>query len=238
MEEERRGPERSRRSPVEGLFNLLSVVFVLATLAVVGVMIAIIQNPMIPLNPFPPERPLPTPTLIDFSVVEAAAQAATAVPTELPTLPPAPTPTTTPIPVPSPTSVGVGPGGTNTPAIFPFTLQDEAVTYTANGNGEGCNWLSIAGQVFDIDGNPVVSLPVQVTGENFEQIEFTGTADPFGESGYEVFLNTEPSEAEYEVRLLNTTGMPLSEPVIVRTLDSCEGNVAIVNFVQNREFSR
>jgi hypothetical protein len=98
--------------------------------------------------------------------------------------------------------------------------------------------LSIAGQVFDIDGNPVVSLPVQVTGENFEQIEFTGTADPFGESGYEVFLNTEPSEAEYEVRLLNTTGMPLSEPVIVRTLDSCEGNVAIVNFVQNREFSR
>ena len=123
-------------------------------------------------------------------------------------------------------------------AVFPFTLQDEAVTYTQNFNDEGCAWLSIAGQVFDLNGNPLPGLAVQVTGENFEQIEFTGTAPQYGPSGYEVFLNSTPIEAEYVVRLLNTTGMPLSEPIVVRTLSSCERNVAIVNFIQNHEFTR
>ena len=150
------------------------------------------------------------------------------------------TATRTPLPQATATGITPLPGATNTVAIFPFTLQNEAVTYARNENGEGCAWLSIAGQVFDLNGGPVIGLAVMVTGEGVAEggLAFSGEAPLFGPSGYEVFLNTTPVEQEYVVQLLNTTGMPLSEPIVVRTLSSCDRNVAIVNFVQNHEFSR
>ena len=115
-------------------------------------------------------------------------------------------------------------------------LQDDTVTYTANQNAEGCAWQSIAGQVIGMDGRPIIGLAVLVTGENFEQIEFSGSADEFGPSGYEVWLNNTPLEGEYEVQLLNTTGQPLSEVIIVQTLSACERNVAIANFSQRSAY--
>jgi hypothetical protein len=122
--------------------------------------------------------------------------------------------------------------------VFPFTLQGEAVTYVRNSNGEGCAWSSIAGQVLDLNGGPIPDLVIQVTGENFQHIAWSGTERRFGASGYEVLLETTPTETEYVVQLMMQTGMPLSEPIVVRTLSSCDRNVAIVNFVQNHPYSR
>lgn len=236
--ERQKTPEKKSRQP-GGIYNLIAFVFLLGTIGVIAAGVFLALNPDSPYNPLPPNTPIPTPTL--FVLGEAADE------TPLPATPsPAPTETVSTVeatatetrtPMPSPTGLTEQPGATNTVAVFPFTLQDEAVTYTQNFNEEDCAWLSIAGQVFDLDGDPLPGLPVQVTGENFERIVFTGTAVQYGPSGYEVFLNSTPIEAEFVVRLLNTTGMPLSEPIVVRTLSSCDRNVAIVNFIQNHEFS-
>ncbi|NDJ51941.1 MAG: hypothetical protein GYB68_02510, partial [Chloroflexi bacterium] len=127
------------------------------------------------------------------------------------------------------------PSANNTAALFPFTLLNEAVTYTEHVT-QGCEGVWVSGEVFGLSGESVTGLPIQVTGESFDFIEFSGSAPEWGESGYQVLLNTSPIEAEFEVRLLSTTAMPLSEPIVVRTLDSCERNVAVVNFVQNRDY--
>jgi hypothetical protein len=238
---------RPRRQGGSGwFFNLVSLLFMVASVGVIVVTVMLIQNPTAPFNPFPPPPPPPTPTLFLFEPVGdgTGEVPATDIPTPAPTGEPSSTPnlivTDTPRPTVVATATGLTPlpGATNTVTVFPFTLQDEAVTYTQNPNEEGCAWLSIAGQVFDLNGDPLPGLPVQVTGEDFEQIEFTGTALQFGPSGYEVLVNTTPIEAEFVVRLLNTTGQQLSDPIVVRTLSSCERNVAVVNFVQNHEFAR
>lgn len=235
-------PPRPRRR-LTG-YDLFTAVILFATVLFVVWAVLLVMNPFVPYNPFPPQLPGPTPTIF---LLDSGEQAAVVPPTwtPSPSITPGPTATrpatATPTNTPQATATGVTPppGATNTVAVFPFTLQNEAVTYVAYEGEEGCEWSSIAGQVFDLDGDPVPGLPVQVTGdEGFSQLVFTGPDAGRGPSGYEVPVGEEPAEAEFVVRLLNTTGMPLSEPIVVRTLSSCDRNVAIVNFVQNHEFSR
>lgn len=242
LEEDRPEPPRprrrkKRRSGGGGFYSFLTAVFLLGTVGVVVVTILLINNPLLPFNPLRPAPPQPTPTLFILGGGGGGGSVAPPTPTATSTLPPTQAPQGTPgvsaSLQPTPTGLVIIPGGTATVSILPFTLQNEAVTYTQNANDEGCRWLSIAGQVFDINGDPLPGLPVEVTGENFQSIEFTGTATQFGPSGYEVLLNTTPIEAEFVVQLLNTTGQVLSEPVVVRTLAACDSNVAIVNFIQN-----
>jgi hypothetical protein len=243
--EEEKPPKSPRARRQGGVYDLLAGFFVLAAIGAIVLTVLLVQDPTSSLNPFPPNTPQPTPTLF---VLGGGGQSGDLLP---PTWTPSPTPlggasptpraTATSTGTPPPTATGVTPlpGATNTVAVFPFTLQDEAVTYARNSSAAGCAWLSIVGQVFDLNGTPVPGLPIQVTGDDsFSKLVFSGSADAFGPSGYEVELDTTPKEAEYVVRLLNTTGMPLSEPIVVRTLSSCDRNVAIVNFVQNHEFSR
>lgn len=241
----RRRPPRRRKKGGGGFYNLLAALFVLATAGICVVTVLLIRNPTLPFNPFPPPSPYPTPTLFLLGGGSSSGNAppsptlvpATRVPTTLPRVTQPPQVTASATLQLRPTGLTALPGGTNTVSIMPFTIQNEAVTYSQNTNNKGCAWLSIAGQVFDIDGNPLPGLPVRVTGENFDWIAFTGTAPQFGPSGYEVYLNSTPIEAEFLVQLLNTTGEPLSEPVVVRTISSCDGNVAIANFIQNHPFS-
>jgi hypothetical protein len=224
------------------------------TVVVAGVTLLFTQEQFVysSWNPWPPRPPEPTPTLFVLPSLTPTFLAPTPLPT-MTSSPEPPTPTLTPFSIPltttptiegeseegeeTPTiSIGESTAPTATPSSYPFTLQDNAVTYIENQNEDGCAWQSIAGQVLGMDGDPIRQLPVQVTGENFEWLAFTGSAPEFGPSGYEVWLNNTPLEAEYEVQLLNTTGLPLSEVIVVQTLSACERNVAIVNFVQNHEY--
>jgi hypothetical protein len=55
-------------------------------------------------------------------------------------------------------------GPTSTVSMtYPFRLAD-AVQYVANTNDQGCDWMSIAGQIWDMDGNPVLEVGIEVTG--------------------------------------------------------------------------
>jgi hypothetical protein len=93
--------------------------------------------------------------------------------------------------------------------------------------------------VFAQNNGPLPGLPIQVTGTIFQgAIQFTGSAPRWGDSGYEFNLNSTPVEDQFVVQLLNTTGQPLSEPVVVKTLASCDQNVAVVNFIQSQPFAQ
>ncbi len=123
-----------------------------------------------------------------------------------------------------------------TRAPFPFTIYQDAVTYIANPNDQGCRWASIAGSVTDLAGEPVAGLAVHVVGGGIDEIRFTGTAPTYGAGGFEIFLNGAPLRGEYAVQLLSQTGAPISEEFTVETSPVCEENVAIVNFVQNHAY--
>jgi hypothetical protein len=96
--------------------------------------------------------------------------------------------------------------------------------------------MSIAGQVFDLSGNPLLQVGVEVRGDSFEQFEWAGSATAFGPSGYEVVLNDAPYIETWEVRLLSFNTMQISDTISVRTRSSCNDNVVIVNFAQAREW--
>jgi hypothetical protein len=101
---------------------------------------------------------------------------------------------------------------------------------------EGCQWLSIAGQVFDPSGNPVKNLVVNVTGtlngHPIDLLGLTGQADQYGPSGYEIQLGTAPqaSTGTLSIQLLDLEGNPLSEKIPFNTSADCTQNVVLINF--------
>ncbi len=233
-------PRRERREGPGWVYNTIALFFVAAAIAVCLLTTLLIRDPTLPFNPFPPVPPQPTPTLflLESAVVEAAMpqQAGQAEAAPVPTMTPLPTdtpaPTSTPPLPPTATGAVVLPEVTGTPPDYPFVLQNEALTYIEHQGPEGCDYMAIAGQVFDMDGNPLLMIPVSVEGDElFSALDFSGNATRYGASGYEIYINDRPYVAEFTVQLISETGMPLSEEVIVRTSDSCDKNVAIVNFI-------
>lgn len=233
LEEEKPPHEPVRASDL--IYNALTLFFLAATIAVCLLTVLLVQNPTVPFNPFPPPTPRPTSTLF---VLGEATQSSGEAPS--PTAPPTATATVLPIVTPTipPTPMGVTPLPlvTHTPAAFPFTLQDGTYAYTQYSGEEGCDYMAIAGQVFDLNGEPLKFIPIQVRDADgfFETIVFSGSAPQYGPSGYEVLLNTSPYEAEFTVQLISETARPLSDEIVVRTRDSCAENLIIVNFVQSQ----
>lgn len=257
LEEER--PARRRRTAQGGgdlFFNTAALFFVAASIAVVLVAALLVHDPTLPINPLPPATDAPTPTLLALGgsagggdIVEQTEPLPSATPIPILTSTPVPSPTTTPSATPRPAVTPAGtitPGtpdttgtpdgdATNTPSPFAFTLQNEELEYIEYEGEEGCDYLAIAGQIFDVDGEPLLGVPVVAEGDEFfSALDFSGNVTDYGPSGYEIYVNDEPYEAEFTVRLVSETGMPLSEDVIVRTDESCERNVVLVNFIANR----
>jgi hypothetical protein len=106
------------------------------------------------------------------------------------------------------------------------------VRYESNTNDQGCQWLSIAGNVTGLSGEPLTDLAVEFVGNNFEYTVFSGTNQLFGFSGFEVPIGSAPARREFAVRLIGPLGVPVSDFVTVITGETCDRNVAIVEFVQ------
>jgi hypothetical protein len=124
------------------------------------------------------------------------------------------------------------PAATRSP--FPFTASD--VHYQANESGQGCQWLSIAGTVTDLAGKPLPGLAIELNGENFHNVQFSGSAARWGNGGFEFNLGTAPRTAEYTLRVLGPTGGPVSDVITINTGNTCQSNVAIVDLVQNHPY--
>ncbi len=250
-------------------FDVVTVIFVILTVTVLGLVVLIINNPNMGLNPFPPLTPSPT-------VTATATATATGTATNTPTITPPPTetplPTETSTPTPTATQVLSGaasetpiqilptpipplddgngatvPGSDSTPdpaqnilsvtvtrSPFPFTVQP--VRYEANTGDQGCQWLSIAGTITDLNGRALVGLAVEINGDNFHNVQFSGSAARWGAGGFEFNLGAAPRSAAYTLRVLGPTGGPISEVIYVDTGNTCQSNVAIVDFIQNHTY--
>lgn len=212
-------PARAGSPPRRGntlLPNLISLLFMLATLVAIGWFALVWSNPYTPLNPFPPYTPLPV--IITTTPLPPT-------PTLSPTpAPPTPSPTFTPLPVEA----------LATSAPFPFALVDAGVVYAPNGNGQGCAWASLAGSVTDAGGGPLDGYQVRVSGDGLEQAVFTGAALTYGPGGFELPLGEAPRAAEYTVQLFDPDGAPVSDVYRIVTRADCDGSVAIISFVQSQ----
>jgi len=156
--------------------------------------------------------------------------------------------TTTPIPVnptptqktPKPTSTplpngGDGPGDHQNKRIF--DLQPGSPT-RIHAWSHDCSWLGVAGQVFNKVGQPVEGLIIEaggnLGGQNILGLSITGFEDLYGPGGYEIKLWEQPvlSTKSVWIQLKDSSGGLLSEKVFLDTVDDCNQNLTILNFVE------
>jgi hypothetical protein len=232
-------PQPPRRKIRPGCFiNVLTGILVAATL-VVGLLFSIIFiNPQSSLNPLPPTT---LPALV-LTWTPSPTPRPVLPPTWTPTIVPSPTATDTPIPsdTPSPTPEESPIPTADLESGTTFGIQDGFPAYEENTiNAEaGCNWLGVAGQVFDSDGIPVIGILVETGGSfgdlDFSGITLTGQAPAYGEGGYEIAINDAPviSDGIAWIQLVDQASLPLSEKIFFDTFDSCDTNLIRFDFVQ------
>jgi hypothetical protein len=179
---------------------------------------------------------LPTATFTPEGEVTVTVEVTVEETTPAPDITETATETETPTLTPTATSSGPTPTPTKTRSAFPFTVQVNGPIPVQNfANGAGCNWMGIAGQAFDLNGIPIVGYIVHLEGGGLEADSFTGSKTAYGAGGYEFFLNDHvvQTTGEYKVQLLNPSGTPISDFVVVNTFADCSKNLLLVNFVQN-----
>jgi hypothetical protein len=184
--------------------------------------------------------PTPKPTLAMTPTPEEAPPTWTPEPTR--TLPPTNTPpparpTRTPRPTvyftPIPTETGTP---TPTTHPYPFKLVDEGVQFMRYPFSSTCDWLGIAGEVVDLEGEPVNGIPVVLNGGGLQNVVTTsGDRPDYAPSGWEHFLDSRVKEGVFTIqlyRVVNNQSFPISELVEVRTRQDCRANLAYLIFEQ------
>jgi hypothetical protein len=125
----------------------------------------------------------------------------------------------------SPKPYGLQPGS---PAWLPNFSHPEA----------GCNWLGVAGQVFDANSNPVSRMVVEIggnlQGNRVLSLSLTGVAPVYGPGGYEVVLGNRAvdSTGELYVQLFDLQGNELTDRIFFDTFADCNRNLILINFVE------
>jgi hypothetical protein len=154
--------------------------------------------------------------------------------------------TRTPTPTATATATSTfipAPAYTSTPV--PYSLQVMNPYYLGNFTHEdlGCNWLGIAGQVFDSGGQVQKDIIIKAGGEiNGIPVEEDMTmplTNPeidtaYGPGGYELTLGSAPADSDLTawIQLYNLTGDPLSEKIFFVTYKDCQKNLILMNFIE------
>lgn len=221
---------RRRFRLLDALWNLATLVLVLAAIAAAVYFVYIFFNPFSPLNPLPPV--VAGQSLADQATVTQLAEpptsqpveaTATQSPTETPTLvPDTPTPSATPLPG-SYFDIQEGSPVALDSSIFHPEL--------------GCAFSGVAGQAFGLDDAPIAGLRVQITGEyNGQAIDktgLTGAATQYGPGSYfEIVLSNQPidSTSQLQIVLLDANGTAVSDSVAFDTHAACTQNLILINF--------
>ena len=188
------------------------------------------EDPLVPtFTPIPSETPV--------SATATNTRQPTLTPSITPTFPPATatsTPTETPTETPTP---GPSPTQTNTPSPFPFTKSADSPFYLRNfANTAGCDWLGLAGEVLNTQGNPVNSneYRVHIWESGVDERLNTGSATAYGASGWEQFVFNSPVIRDYNIQLETVSGTAVSQVYRVQTRSSCNENLLYFIFEQNR----
>jgi len=227
------------------VLNLISFVFLLASLILGGAYGVILINPQVSFNPYPPPT-LPAtvgpPTVTNTPAIY--------LPTEIPRSPTArplpttaPTATLTPPPEETLTPTATGTVDLTPPATVQagtqFELQPGSPSPTAHV--EGCSVMGVGGRVFDTQSAPIIGLAVRMGGElgglDIGTLDsLTGSAtNLFGFGGYYFDLGDTPiaSQNTLWIQVVDaSSGFELSQQVFLSTFASCDQNLVLVNFRQ------
>lgn len=200
------------------MWNVASLFTLLATLCAGGWFTQIFLDPQSGLNPLPP---VATAALTQVVLPSATNESAA---TETATSEP---PTATP-----------------EAAVNSFQIQEGspvALDSSVFHPELGCNFLGVAGQVFDVNGMPVNGLRIHVTGtlagNAVSELGVTGAATQYGTGlYYEIQLADTPtvSEGTLQIAVLDANDQPISPRVTFSTTDSCQQNLILINFSEQQ----
>lgn len=147
-------------------------------------------------------------------------------------------PTATPLPSATPLPA-VEPSFTPTPTpAYPYDIQlgSPRMMPDLRSAERGCQWMGVAGQVFDADGMPVEGVVVGINGElggnPVSGVGLSGLAADYGPGGYEVFLAETPlaSSGTLWAQVFNPEWEPLSPAYSFSTSADCAENLILLNF--------
>ncbi len=133
------------------------------------------------------------------------------------------------------------PTATHTPTPFPVTVyvQAQSPVYVVNFlyPNLGCQWLGVAGQIFNSSGSPVNGLIIEANGklEGHEvlQLGLSGLSRAIGPGGYEILIFNRPvdSNGTINLRVMDQSGNQLNETLSLITYNDCRKNLIIINFI-------
>lgn len=189
-------------------YNLVSLLALLGSIAVIAWFTSVWANPQTQLNPLAPPTPFLEVTVTQDVIIIVATETPMSGMAEA---------TSAPLPTLSP---------------FDFILAED-VRFQASTTGLGCDAWSIGGTVQRPNGEGVNGLRVRIGGADVNETVFTGTAERFGAGGFELTVIGAPKEDSYTVQLTSAQGSPLSDVLQITTRASCDGNLAVINFVEN-----
>lgn len=135
------------------------------------------------------------------------------------------------------------PSATSAPELFPFILdgQPEPITSDLIRPQLGCDYLVIAGQVWDLQGDPVlgsaqVHLFGSLGGYEIDETSDPGSAAVYGQSGYEFILKglVLDSNTALTIQLEDDNGNQFSSSYFVQTYQDCQRNLILINFKKVR----
>jgi hypothetical protein len=217
------------------IFNVLTLIVVLAIIATGVAFAMVFINPYTSYNPFPP--PTVPPRLGTPTATSTPAQPLPTAWTRTPTR--TPVPTDTPVPTATDTPVFTS---TPTPLPPPFALQPGNPVRIPNiANDKECEWLGVGGQVFNLENQPIANLGIHLEGElDGEPVSLdtlSGSAPDIGPSGYVFNLADQPivSEETLWIQLNDGSGTPLSDQIFFNTTEECNENFVMINWRQVRE---
>jgi hypothetical protein len=122
--------------------------------------------------------------------------------------------------------------------IYSFNIQPGTPTKIASWL-YGCEWLGVAGQVFDMDGHPMEFLIVEaggmLAGQPVLGLSLAGTIFEYGPGGYEITLSDHPIESNETIwiQLKDLDGFSLSPKIYLNSTSDCSQNLIIINFLHS-----
>lgn len=123
-----------------------------------------------------------------------------------------------------------------------YIIQSETPVWLPNfaHPDRGCNWMGVAGQVFDRDTNPRTSLVIEVggslDGNQVNYLTLAGLAQEYGLGGYEIVLEDRVLDSTQElwIQIHDLSGEVVSEKYFFNTFGDCERNLVLINFVERQ----
>jgi hypothetical protein len=238
-------PEKKKTGRKGLIWNLLTVVMLLATACVGYYYLNIFNDPHSLFNPFPPQV---MPTL--FETITSTITPIQLEPTwtYTPSLVPSPTRTRAATWTPLPEMITPTITDTPTDTLVPSpsatpTLASVSITYEASTvvhPDSACKWLGVGGQVLDKDSKPLAYQTIQMggalNGANVTHYTLSGTTLKalYGDAGYEIVLSDKPvdSTGTLWVQLFDNTSKPLTDKIYFNTYSDCTKNLVLIVFTK------